>query len=182
MRSPAPQFHSARTVPKSAIADLVVFDVVDQKEIVVAGSLRRRKHRLRRQRLKAEEQKCSHQIRAIHAILAHAQHHGVHVQLLFGELEQRDERLLGGLRQQDGRQRHVQDVVVRVEDGVPDAECGLGDVQFQCDADRLLLVRDTFDDFIAIVFGHRNGLIRFAERRRAGDIIVRFGEINVRKL
>lgn len=168
--------------PKSMRVDLVVLDFIDQKETVVAGILRWSERRFWRQRLEAEEQKCSHQIRAIHAIFAHAQYHGVDVQFLFGKLQQRDEWLLGGLWQENGRQGDVQNVVLWIENGVPNAERDLGDVQFECDANRFLLVRDAFDDVVAIVFGHWNGVTRFAQRRRAGDIIVGFGKINVGEL
>lgn len=159
----------------------LLLDVIDEIQIAriaaVLQLLGRRQMRLGTERLKAQEQKRAHQILAIDAILAHAQHNAVHVQLVLGELQQRDERLLGGLGQQNVGQRNVQHVVVRVQHRLPAAAHRLRHVQLQRDLDGLLLVEDALDAGILVV-GAVEQLVMMVD----GRLVEGGREINVRVL
>lgn len=149
----------------------LLLNVVDEEQIVRVGALWRSKFGCWAQRLETEKLEGAHQIRTIQAVLAHAQHNSVNVQFVLSKLQQRDERLLGSLGQQNAGQSNVQDVIVRVQHGLPDAESGLGDVQLEGDLDRFLLIKNALDlDVRVLVEGE---LRCFVESRR---------EINVRVL
>lgn len=114
------------------------------------------------------------------SVFAHAQNDAVHVQPVLGELQQRDERLLGGLGQQDAGQRHVENVVFRIQHRLPAAAHRLGDVQIQRDLDGLLLVEDALDAGVIVLVVSVAGeqMVRVFDRR----LIECGGEINVRVL
>lgn len=95
-----------------------VLDAVDEKEMIVVLTLlvRRGHRRLGIQWGKSQEQESFYQIGSIGTILANAQHDAVAIQLLLGELQKRQERLLAGLVRQCLGQSHVQNVVVVIQD------------------------------------------------------------------
>lgn len=83
--------------------------------VVVSLLLWRSHRRVGVKRGEAQEQESFHQISAVGTILADAQNNAIAIQLLFGELQKRQERLLAGFVCQCLRQGHVQDVVVVIQ-------------------------------------------------------------------
>lgn len=96
----------------------LVLDAVEEKEMIVVLALLmgRGQWGLGVQWGEAQEQKSFHQVGAVGAVLADAQHNTIAIQLLFGELQKRQERLLAGLVRQRFGQGHVQDVAVVIQD------------------------------------------------------------------
>lgn len=75
----------------------LLLDAVDHEEIFVLlllFNVRRRQRGLGADWLETDEREGTHQIRAIEAVLSDAQDYAVALELLFGELQQRDERVL----------------------------------------------------------------------------------------
>lgn len=161
---------------------LFVFDFVDQKQIVVVGILWRCQWWFWAQRLEAEEQKCSHQIWTIHTIFAHAQYNCINVQFLFGEFQQRDERLFRCLWQQNCWQCNVENVVLWIQNSVPNTVGCFGDVQLKCDANGFFLVKNAFHHFIAVLIRVCCIFTTSSIWCYGDSIIVRVGKINVGKL
>lgn len=71
---------------------------------------------MRVQGREAQEHESFHQVCTIGTILADAQHNAVAIELLFGEFQKRQERLLAGFVCQSLGQSNVQDVVVVIQD------------------------------------------------------------------
>lgn len=96
----------------------LILDAVDEKEMVVVLTLLMRwsQWRLGIQWGEAQEEESFHQVGAVGTILADAKHNAIAVQLLFSELEKRQERLLAGFVRQCFGEGHIQDVIVMVQD------------------------------------------------------------------
>lgn len=122
-------------------------------------------------RLEADERERADEVRPVQAILADAQDDAVTLELLLGELEQRNERVLRGLMRHRRRQIHVQHVVQRVEDRLPGAELLRGDEQLQRDLGGGGLRQHLLDDgglmLIHEIYG-RLGKIKIGILRRSG--------------
>lgn len=149
-------------------------DVVDHEEVLALLLLLdvgRRQRGLGADRLEADEGERAHQVRAVQAVLADAQDDAVALELLLGELQQRDERVLRGLVRHGRRQVHVQHVVQRVEDRFPGAELLRGHEQLQRDLGRRRLGQHLLDDgglmLVHVVHG-RLGEIKIGILRRSG--------------
>lgn len=122
-------------------------------------------------RLEADEGEGAHQVRAVQAVLANAQDDAVTFELLLGELQQRDERVLRGFVRHGRREVHVQHVVQWVEDRFPGAELLRGNEQLQRDLGRRRLGQHFLDDgglmLVHVVHG-RLGKIKIGILRRSG--------------
>lgn len=103
---------------KSYVKLWLVLDAVDEKDVIIILTLLMRwsQRRFGVQRGEAQEHESFHQVSAVGTLFLHAKHNAVAVQLLFGELQKRQERLLAGFVRQRLRQSHIQDVVVMVQD------------------------------------------------------------------
>lgn len=151
-----------------------LLDVVDHEEIVVLlllFNVRWRQWWLGADRLETDKWECTHQIWTIEAVLADAKDYGVTLELLFGEFQQRDERMLRCLVRHGRRQVHIKDVVQRVEDRFPDAVLLRSDEQLQRDLRWRRLVQHFLDDggFMLVheLYG-RLGVVIIGKLRRSG--------------
>lgn len=149
-------------------------DAVDHEEILALLLLldvRRCQRGLGADRLEADEGERAHKVRAVQAVLADAQDDAVTFELLLGELQQRDERVLRGLVRHGRREVHVQHVVQGVEDRFPGAEFLRGHEQLQRDLGRRRLGQHLLDDgglmLVHVVHG-RLGEIKIGILRRSG--------------
>lgn len=93
------------------------FDVIDEEKIIVVLSMLLwwRQWRLWIEWSESEKHEGLHQVCTVGTILTNAQDNTIAVQLLFGELEKREEWLLAGLVCQCFRQDNIKDVVVVVK-------------------------------------------------------------------
>lgn len=156
---------------------LMVFlflDVVDHEEVLALLLLLdvgRGQRGLGADRLEADERERADQVRPVQAVLADTQDDAVALELLLGELEQRNERVLRGLVRHRRRQIHVQHVVQRVEDRLPGAELLRGDKQLQRDLGRGGLRQHLLDDgglMLVHEINGRLGKIKIGILRRSG--------------
>lgn len=158
----------------SFCVDFLFLDVVDHEEVLALLLLLdvgRRQRGLGADRLEADEGERAHQVRAVEAVLADAQHDAVALELLLGKLQQRDERVLRGLVRHRRRQVHVQHVVERAEDRLPGAELLRGHKQLQRDLGGCRLGQHLLDDgglMLVHVVNGRFGEIKIGILRRSG--------------
>jgi len=131
----------------------LVLDAVEKEEMIVVLSLLMWgcKWWLRTQWGEAQEHESLHQVSAVGTILADAQHNAIAVQLLFGEFQKRQERLLAGFVCQCLGQCHVQDVIVVIQDRVPAWWNLVSDMELDGDTCWWLLRYHLRDEIVFIV-------------------------------
>jgi len=103
------------------------------------------------QRLEAHEQECLNEASPLWLILRHDHNDAVHLQLILGELQERDEGLLGAGRRKVLRQSDIQQVVDWVQNHIPIGVLVLGHVQFDGDLHRLVVLQDLAQHFLAVI-------------------------------
>lgn len=127
--------HALRLSCYCIVLVALLLDVVDHEEelvLLLLLDVRRGQRGLGADRLEADKGKGAYQIWSVEAILADTQNDTVALQLLFGEFQQRDERVFRGLVGHGRRQVHVQHIVQGAEDRFPGAVLLRRDVELQC--------------------------------------------------